>query len=349
MTHSEIERPAAQDGLLSEAAVQDSAIRANGLRRTFRRKHEWLRKSGEQIVGLDDISLTVPVGEVHGLLGPNGAGKSTFCKILATVLVPTAGTAQVLGYDVERDKQAVRRSLALVLGGERGLYYRLTARQNLRFWGSLYGISGADAAVRGDALLDRVGLAHRCDDRVETYSRGMQQRLQLARGLLTDPSVLLLDEPTTGLDPVATRDFHALVNEVRRERTILLTTHDMTEAERLCDRVSLINNGRIIATEAPSALGRRISRFERIDVGDADEALLEKVRMIAGVGRVAREPEGSIRIETVAKGAAAEVLRLLVDNGHTDVRASVPSLEEVYIRLFGHREQVGNPDQSVVP
>jgi ABC-2 type transport system ATP-binding protein len=323
---------------MAGADTPDAAIQVSRLRRTYQSKAGWLHPTTTEIVALDDLNLSVPSGEVHGLLGPNGAGKSTLCKILATVLVPTAGSARVLGYDVERDKQQVRRRLALVLGGERGLYYRLTGMQNLRFWGALYGVPDAEVSARAQALLERVGLAGRRDDRVETYSRGMKQRLHLARGLLSDPAVLLLDEPTTGMDPVATREFHGLVGEIRGNRTILLATHDMTEAERLCDRVSIINDGKVVATEAPATLGTWITKFERIDVGAASEPLIRKIALMPGVGQVAPGPDGGIRIETVAEGAAAEVLRLLLDHGHTDVRASMPSLEEVYVHLLGDAE-----------
>jgi ABC-2 type transport system ATP-binding protein len=291
------------------------------------------RRVGDETVALDDVDLDVPAGEVHGLLGPNGAGKSTLCKILATVLVPTSGTVRVLGHDVVREKTAVRSRLALVLGGERGLYYQLTGLQNLRFWAALYGLSKAEADRRAPELLERVGLDGRGNDRVDTYSRGMKQRLHLARGLISDPEVILLDEPTTGMDPIATKDFRTLVREEKKGRTILLTTHDMVEAEALCDRVSIIEGGRIIASETPSTLASWITRFERIDVGAVDDALADKIRRSAGVGRITPTVDG-LRIETVADGAAAAVLRLLLDNGHTDVRTSMPSLEEVYFHLL---------------
>lgn len=311
------------------------------LRRVYRQSAGWFRSASREIVALHGLDLEVPVGEVHGLLGPNGAGKSTLCKILATVLVPTSGTAQVLGYDVVSDKQWVRERLALVLGGERGLYARLTARQNLRFWAALYGISEAEANRRADSLLGRVGLDGRAEDRVETFSRGMKQRLHLARGLLSDPAVILLDEPTTGLDPVATKEFQVLVAELRQGRTILLATHDMVEAEALCDRVSIINEGHMVAVASPATLATWITSYERIDVSELGEPVAAKVRQVSGVGRVGPGPDGGTRIETVAEGATAAVLRLLLDHGHVNVRTSLPSLEEVYLHLLGpvHSDQ----------
>ncbi len=311
------------------------AIAVRGLHRAYRPRGEWFRPARDEVLALRGIDLDIPAGEVHGLLGPNGAGKSTLCKILSTVLVPTSGTAMVLGYDVVRDKQRVREQLSLVLGGERGLYSRLTARQNMLFWAALYGVGQADANRRTGELLERVGLASRRDDRVETFSRGMKQRLHLARGLISEPAVILLDEPTTGMDPIATKDFQALLREIRNNRTVLLATHDMVEAEALCDRVSIIDKGTVVATERPETLASWITRFERIDVGSLSDRLTEEIQRTPGVGEVSQSPDGGVRIETVAEGATATVLRLLLDNGHVDVRTSLPSLEEVYLHLLG--------------
>src|SRR6266540_7203909 len=169
------------------------------------------------VTALDHVSLTIPLGEIHGLLGPNGAGKTTLVKILSTVLLPTGGRARVLGRDVVSETKQVRPLIGIVFGGERGLYTRLTARQNLEYWGALYRLPTATVKERTRALLDRVGLADRADQRVEEYSRGMKQRLHLARGLIADARVLFLDEPTTGMDPLAARDFRQLVAQLRSE------------------------------------------------------------------------------------------------------------------------------------
>jgi len=286
---------------------------------------------------LDGVSLTVPQGEVHGLLGPNGAGKTTLVKILSTVLLPTSGHARVLGYDVVAQARAVRPRIGIVFGGERGLYGRLTARQNLRYWSALYRVPRNEIRSRADALLERVGLADRADERVETYSRGMKQRLHLARGLVGGASVLFLDEPTTGMDPIAGREFRALIGELRAEgRTILLATHDMAEAESLCDRVTLIDHGKVIATESPRSLGRMVSRFQRVDVEGADAAVLAQVEALSGVAAVERG-QVSTRIHIDKEGALSDVLRLLVDRGVTAVKTAPPSLEEVYVGLIGDR------------
>jgi ABC-2 type transport system ATP-binding protein len=292
----------------------------------------------EPVTALDGVSLTIPVGEVHGLLGPNGAGKTTLVKILSTVLLPTEGRALVCGHDVVTETKAVRPLIGIVFGGERGLYTRLSARQNLEYWGALYRLSGPQIKERSAMLLNRVGLADRADQRVEEYSRGMQQRLHLARGLMGDARVLFLDEPTTGMDPLAAREFRQLIGELKGEgRTILLTTHDMVEAETVCDRVTLIDRGRLLATETPRTLGSLISRFQRIDVENAPDALLTEIELIAGVSSVSLQPDGSVRIEVTEEGATSLVLRQLIDAGVTSVKTSLPSLEEVYVQMIGER------------
>jgi ABC-2 type transport system ATP-binding protein len=290
-----------------------------------------------RVVALDGITLAIPEGEIHGLLGPNGAGKTTLVKILSTVLVPTSGQARVLGHDVVDDTSAVRPLIGIVFGGERGLYGRLTARQNLEYWAALYKLSNALGRERSQRLLERVGLAEKADERVETYSRGMKQRLHLARGLIGDARVLFLDEPTTGMDPLAAREFRTLIGELRGEgRTILLATHDMVEAELVCDRVTLIDRGTIIATESPRSLGRMISRFQRIDVEGAAPTLLDSIRSLPGVARVS-EADGGTRIEVAEEGVTRAVLERLVAAGVTSVKTSLPSLEEVYVHLIGDR------------
>lgn len=307
------------------------AVEADGLGRVFRPKKR------PEVVALADLTLRVGVGQVHGLLGPNGAGKTTFVKIVSTVVLPTSGTARVMGFDVVTQTAQVRPLIGIVLGGERGLYGRLTARQNLRYWASLYRLPPAVGRARTDELLARVGLAERADDRVQTLSRGMRQRLHLARGLVSDPPVLFLDEPSTGMDPVAARDFRTMVRELATEdRTVFLTTHDMAEAEAVCDRVTLIDRGRVLATESPKALSRLLSRHERIECVGVAASVLDELGSLGGVQKVTVHGEAA-RIEVGAEAAVGEVMRWLVTAGVTSVRVSRPSLEEVYLGMVGER------------
>jgi ABC-2 type transport system ATP-binding protein len=310
----------------------DAAVEVNEITRVFTPRRR------EPVTALGGVSLSIPSGEVHGLLGPNGAGKTTLVKILSTVLLPTSGRASVCGHDIVAETKSVRPLIGIVFGGERGLYTRLSARQNLEYWGALYRLPGAEIKRRSATLLERVGLTERADQRVEEFSRGMKQRLHLARGLMGDAKVLFLDEPTTGMDPLAAREFRRLIGELKGEgRTILLTTHDMVEAETVCDRVTLIDRGRVLATETPRTLGTLISRFQRIDVEDAPEGLLADIELVAGVSAVAVQPDGSARIEVNEDGATTVVLKQLVGAGVTSVRTSLPSLEEVYVQMIGER------------
>ncbi|GIG93132.1 ABC transporter ATP-binding protein [Plantactinospora endophytica] len=309
------------------------AVDARSLGRTYVQRRRLLGPPVGEVTALGGVDLRIGEGELHGLLGPNGAGKTTMCKILSTVLTPSSGSIRIFGLDVVRDAKQLRPLIGIVMGGERGLYYKLTAREYLRYWAALYGVDTPTAARRAGELLDRLGLGKRADHRIETYSRGMKQRLHLARGLVTDPRLLLLDEPTSGLDPLGARAFRALIGELRQDRTILLTTHDMVEAEQLCDRVTLIDNGRVIATESPSTLSTRLTRFERVDAQGVDDTLLAKLADVSGVSGAGRRPDGSVRVETAAKDASGQVLRMLLDAGVTRVRTSLPDLEEVYVHL----------------
>ncbi|MFJ9556030.1 ATP-binding cassette domain-containing protein [Nocardiopsis sp. NPDC101807] len=293
---------------------------------------------GEEVQALGGVSLQVPRGEVHGLLGPNGAGKTTLCKIISTVLLPTTGRVSVLGHDVVTDTKRAKSSLGIVFGGDKGAYDRLSARQNLSFWAGVYGLSGSRRRRRVDELLDRVGLATRADDKVGGFSRGMKQRLHLARGLVADPGVLILDEPTVGMDPVAARDFRALVGELRSNgTTILLTTHDMAEAAALSDRVSLIDQGRMILTESPRTIGDLVSTYERVDARDVPEPIRQRIEGLPGVVAVTRTGDGVLRTETETPRATLAVQRILVEAEIREVARSRPSLEEVYLHLVGRR------------
>ena len=247
-------------------------------------------------VALKDLNLQIPKGTVFGLLGPNGAGKTTTVRILSTLLTPTSGTAKVLGYDVRTQAKQVRRNIGFILGGDRGLYGRITGKQNLTYFGALNHLSPGESQRRSRQLLEKVGLTDSADVPVENYSRGMKQRLHIARGLLMDPPVLFLDEPTIGLDPIGAQELRNYAPELSAEgKTILLTTHYMAEADMLCDTIAIINRGELAAIGTPDDIKRRFSRvgIVEVTVRRAREGLLSQVSEIPGV-------EG---VETVGDGA----------------------------------------------
>jgi ABC-2 type transport system ATP-binding protein len=282
--------------------------------------------------------LSVDHGEVRGLLGPNGAGKTTLVKILSTVLLPTSGTAQVLGRDVVTSTRWVREHIGVVFGGERGLYGRISARKNLEYWAALYRLGHRAGRARVGELIEQFGLQGFADMPVEKMSRGMMQRVHLARGMLSRPQLLFLDEPTIGMDPVAAQEFHRLFSQLRAdETTVLLTTHDMAEAEQLCDMVTLIDHGRILGSERPQEIGQWISEYERVEAQIVDPRILAAIRMLPGVAGLKELTDDWVRINTNGPGSVSAVLQLIVGEGITALRVDKPSLREVYLELIGDR------------
>src|SRR5215210_7494341 len=224
-----------------------AAIEAEGLKRTYKTTTGVLRRKTLEIEAVRGVDFEVAEGELFGLLGPNGAGKTRTIKMLITLLIPTEGTARVLGLDVVKDAREVRKRIGYVFGGERGAYDRLSGLDNLRYFSELYGVPPAVQKQRIPELLELVGLTGREKERVEGYSRGMRQRLHIARGLLHDPPVVFLDEPTLGVDPVGARELRAMIAQlVEAGKTVLLTTHYMFEADQLCHRIAVIK-GQIVA------------------------------------------------------------------------------------------------------
>jgi ABC-2 type transport system ATP-binding protein len=240
------------------------AVEARQLSRDYvssRRSHVFGRKSTTIVRALDRVDFGIRDGELFGLLGPNGAGKTTTVKILCTLLEPTSGHAFVQGYDVVKDGGHVRKIVNMVAGGERMLYYRLTGRENLKYFADLYDVPRKELTTRVNSLLELMGLSDRADDEVEKYSKGMRQRLQVCRGLINDPEVLFLDEPTLGLDVNIAKDVRGFIRDkvVREQgKTVLLTTHYMYEAEEMCDRVGFLSRGKLVAVGQPEELKRKV-------------------------------------------------------------------------------------------
>lgn len=239
-------------------------IDVKNLRRCYTTPQGLFRKKEKSVVAVDDLSFRVKKGEIFGLLGQNGAGKSTTIKILSTMLLPTAGQVSVLGYDIYTEERRIRENINFVFGGERSLYFRLSAKDNLAYFADLYKIPRRKQNGLVSDLLDLVGLSHVPDRRVETFSKGMKQRLQIARALLNDPEIIFLDEPSIGLDPVGALELRQLIKKLAEQgKTVLLTTHYMAEAEELCDRIAIIDKGQMLTCGTMEELSCEITSSEK--------------------------------------------------------------------------------------
>ncbi len=303
-------------------------------------------KIKETSVAVDSISFTIKEGEIFGLLGPNGAGKSTTIRMLCTLLEPTSGTAVVNGYDVSQQPNMVRQNLGAVLTGDRSIYWKLTGRENLEYFAALYHLPPSVTKRRVAELLDRLELTNKADEQVERYSTGMKQRIAIGRALLANPPVLLLDEPTTGLDPQSARNLRELIQEIKQEgRTILLTTHYMEEADQLSDRVGIIDLGKIIALDTPANLKRAIKQLDvvRLEIEQFDPKLIDTLEKLPTVQHaVSRYESGegvwSLALHTPDSRVVLPAAIELISGRGGRIRhleTAQPTLEDVFIALTG--------------
>jgi ABC-2 type transport system ATP-binding protein len=319
------------------------AIETRQLRRVYQAKPT-------PVVALDSIDVDVAAGEFFGLLGPNGAGKTTLIKILTTLLSPTSGTARVFGFDVIHETKRLRRIMNMVAGGEQSGYGILTVREQLWMFSQFYGLPGRDGWRRVDELVEAVGLAEQREQRVNTLSTGQRQKMNFARGLLNDPWILFLDEPTLGLDVSAARAVRELVLAWKAAvpgRTVLLTTHYMAEADELCERIAIVDRGRILAIGSPAELKRRVQResifrleLDRLDGGPARLARLPGVVSAvaaSGDGRADQGQTVGINLVLAEDAALGAVIAALAPLGSRIVglAKSEPSLEDVFVELVG--------------
>ncbi len=345
------------------APIQAPAIDARGIRRVYRAKPT-------DVTALDGVDLEVAPGEFFGLLGPNGAGKTTLIKILTTLLLPSGGTARVFGFDVERETKKIRRIMNMVAGGEQSGYGILTVREQLWMFSQFYGLGVREGWARVDELIEAVGLGEQRLQRVSSLSTGQRQKMNFARGLLNDPWILFLDEPTLGLDVSAARAVRELVIRWRAlvpGRTVLLTTHYMAEADELCERIAIVDRGRILAIGTPAELKQRVQResifrieLDRLDGGASALARLPGVlsataatdgtdgpggdsRQTVEVNLVLHEDAALGGVVGALGGLGARILAL---------RKSEPSLEDVFVELVGRGfddEGADHPKDEVSP
>ena len=320
---------------------QAPAVDVRGLTRTFR-----AGSGGGEVRALDGVDVRIEHGEVFGLLGPNGAGKTTLIKILTTLLYPTTGEAHVAGFDVIRDAQEVRKRIGLVSGGESSGYGILTVRECLWMFSQFYGVPGKVAGPRIAALIQTAGLGEQARTRINRLSTGQRQRMNFARGFVSDPEVVFLDEPTLGMDVNAARAMREYVARWVRERpgrTVLLTTHYMREAEELCDRIAIIDHGRVLACDSFAGLRRLVEGGQHVEleVRAADDGM-PALPSLAGVQAVwgAPHPERgtrALKFRLPPGRALADVLRELEARAVRieAIATRETSLEDVFVALVG--------------
>ncbi|MGI9095911.1 MAG: ATP-binding cassette domain-containing protein [Candidatus Limnocylindrus sp.] len=332
------------------AARSSAAVEARGIGRVFQAK-------GGPVTALQGIDLRIEPGELFGVLGPNGAGKSTLIKILSTLLLPTSGTASIFGLDVATETERVRRIMNIVAGGDFSGYGLLTVREQLAMFAQFYGMPYREGMRRVDGQLEAFGIADIGDRKISALSTGQRQKLNFARSFLNDPWMLFLDEPTIGLDVSAARDVRSRIRAFQAEvpgRTVLLTTHYMAEADELCDRIAIVDHGRILAQGTPAELKRMVQREALFIVG-LDEippsTPLDALRRLPGVVSIAvrdaaesghdisgvASPMVRLAIGLRDDASLAGVITALAGAGAhlREITKSEPTLEEVFVQLVG--------------
>ncbi len=330
------------------------AISVTGLRRVYDVKPT-------PVTALDGVDLDVAPGEFFGLLGPNGAGKTTLIKILTTLLLPTSGQASIFGFDVATETKRIRRIMNMVAGGEQSGYGILTVREQLWMFSQFYGLAGREGWARVDELIEAVGLREQRLQRVSTLSTGQRQKMNMARGLLNDPWILFLDEPTLGLDVAAARGIRDLVLQWKAAvpgRTVLLTTHYMAEADELCERIAIVDRGRILAIGTPAELKHRVQRESifRLELDHLDGGTPTLARLPGVVSAAfAAEPDPetqrvAVNLVLAEDGALGAVVTALGGTGSQilALRKSEPTLEDVFVELVG-RGFADEADAAPVP
>jgi len=321
--------------------MSKTIIQVDQVKRTYEVKKGSWKKEKKFVEAVKGISFDVKDGEIFGLLGPNGAGKTTMIKMLTTMLIPTDGTIEVLGFNPVHQHKELRPHINFILGGERNLYWRLSAYDNLAYFADLYKIPRSTQKERIPQLLKLVELEEAADRRVETFSKGMKQRLQIARGLLNNPKILFLDEPSIGLDPVSARKLRDILRDLNQQgTTIVLTTHYMYEADELCDRIAFINHGELIAIDTPQNLKQRTNHLSVIECKLSNSTKQEITRLLEGANIFdfeIHEEQNVMKVRIPAE-EPQKVVSLLYNLQYLEVQdlsITKPSLEDVYVTMVG--------------
>lgn len=318
----------------------ENVIELKELKREFVRTKGWINRKKENVKAVDGISFEVKKGEIFGLLGQNGAGKTTIIKMLITLLAPSSGTCKVLGYNTYGEEKKFRDKINFIFGGEMGVYRRLSARDNLRYFANLYYMDKDKADKQIEKLLELVDLKDKADVLVETFSKGMVQRLQIARGLINDPEIIFMDEPTIGLDPFGAKILRNIIRKLKDEgKTIMLTTHYLYEADELCDRIAIINNGHLVALGTPQELRNIISGMNTIEivlekVTDETIRTMEELKSVHSVERTDTDKGAKLIIKYLENSdISGSILTSLSGLKILSFNQKELTLEDVYIKL----------------
>ncbi len=315
-----------------------------------------LVKSFKTLQAVDNISFSVKKGEIFGLLGPNGAGKSTTLRILSTLARPTSGKAEIGGYDVVKNDNKVRKMLGIV-SEKMIIYDRLTAKENLWFFGCLYGIPKEQLSKRIDELLELVNLTQFKDKQVGTFSTGMRQRMNVIRALLNEPQVLFLDEPTLGLDPQSSVEIRDFIKKLNKEKgtTIIITTHMMVDADILCDRIAIVDHGKIIALDTSVNLKKATvganTLIIKLEISNLTGDMVAKVKNLPCVDAVTQEGETKLRVIVHGENAFDEILDIVrgLKGKISSMENVQPTLEDVFLHMTGHHVRDSVESKVAVP
>jgi ABC-2 type transport system ATP-binding protein len=332
--------------------MTEFAIRTENLSRSYRRKRKrsWFRKkpadAATEFTALNGVNLEVRPGELFGLLGPNGAGKTTLIKILTTLLAPSTGQAWVDGLDVGTQARELRSRINMVSGGESSGYGILTVRENLWLFARIYGVANNIVRERTDQMLDVVALKDKAGSRVSHLSTGQRQKMNFCRGFITDPKILFLDEPTLGLDVTAARNIRKFIRQWMKEdaqRTILLTTHYMAEADELCDRLAIVDRGKILACDTPANLKRRVQEYPIFELSlSPGPSGVPELCGLPGVHQATQSETPTtveLKVALLEEPVIGAVVQAIAGSGARilSLKKVEPTLEDVFIELVGHR------------
>lgn len=333
--------------IYNDVSTNDHAIEVSHLKKKF-----------GDFTAVDNVSFSVKKGEIFGLLGPNGAGKSTTIRMLCTLNRPTEGSATVAGYDVVKEDSKVREHIGLV-SEKMIMYDQLTARENLKLFGKLYNIPNDALGERVNELLNFVHMKKWANHRISTFSTGMKQRINVIRALVNQPEILFLDEPTLGLDPQSTSEIRELIRKINAENgtTIILTTHMMTEADMLCNRIGIIDHGKIVALDTPANLKKIVSGADttvfEIEISNLNSRMVSSLKSLDSIKSAVRQDSTHIKVYSNGNNAFDNIIDTLRKNNARirTVKNLEPTLEDVFLHLTGRevREVISENNTNTTP